>query len=172
MHKFTWIQGRLTEVQRYINVPARWYEEHPARERRELWLSATQGGELKFVVHTHCMPVRAGHDALLVLRRGRLVALHNITTDTCVNFARSDPPRLWPQTLHAVLVLLLVGALALWAMGWILASASAILLAGTAAPCAVLLGALRSRRAMRATDLALESARLQALSRPWLRRVK
>jgi hypothetical protein len=38
MRTFHWVSGELTEVQRFINVPMRWCEQYPARERRELWI--------------------------------------------------------------------------------------------------------------------------------------
>jgi hypothetical protein len=42
MRKFWSVTGQLVEVHRYINVPMRWCEQHPAREKRELWVSAVR----------------------------------------------------------------------------------------------------------------------------------
>ncbi len=61
MRDFRWVSGQVAEVQRFINVPRRWCEQYPARERRELWITADQGPEFKFVVHTTLMPARRGH---------------------------------------------------------------------------------------------------------------
>ena len=43
MRTFWWVGGQLTEVQRFINVPIRWCEQYPARERRELWITTSEG---------------------------------------------------------------------------------------------------------------------------------
>lgn len=75
MRTFHWVSGELTEVQRFINVPMRWCEQYPARERRELWIQSAGGIELKLVVHTRAMPARRGHRVLAVLHRGQLVGL-------------------------------------------------------------------------------------------------
>src|SRR6218665_1217809 len=59
MSKFWYVTGELTEVQRYINVPMRWCEQYPARERREVWLARTDGidQEVKLVVHSRSIPL-------------------------------------------------------------------------------------------------------------------
>jgi len=171
MRKFSWIRGRMIEVHRYISVPSRWHESPPARERREFWL-ATQQGEAKLVVHTRFMPARAGHEIVCVLHEGRLAAMHNVSTGESLNFARSDPPPLWPRGHRAVLVLLLVGAMVLWVSGWTLASAAALLSAAVFFPSMVGLRALQSWVAILTTERALESARHQALWETRLRRVK
>jgi len=67
MRDFRWVCGQVAEVQRFINVPQGWCEQYPARERRELWITADQGPEFKFVVHTTLMPARHGHRALALL---------------------------------------------------------------------------------------------------------
>lgn len=61
MRKFWSVRGQLVEVQRYINVPMRWCEQYPARERRELWVSTTGGNDIKLIVHSREMPARRGH---------------------------------------------------------------------------------------------------------------
>ena len=43
MRTFYWVSGELTEAQRFINVPMRWCEQYPARERRELWIKDREG---------------------------------------------------------------------------------------------------------------------------------
>lgn len=40
MRTFYWVSGELTEAQRFINVPMRWCEQYPARERREVMSQA------------------------------------------------------------------------------------------------------------------------------------
>ena len=94
MRTFHWVSGELTEVQRFINVPMRWCEQYPARERRELWIHSPGGIEVKLVVHTRAMPARRGHRVLAVLHRRQLVGLRNLSTGAQVNFVRSDPPLL------------------------------------------------------------------------------
>ena len=105
MRDFRWVCGQLTEVQRFINVPRRWCEQYPARERRELWITADQGPEFKFVVHTTLMPARRGHRVLALLMGRELVALHNLQTGESVNCLRSDPPLLWRRCEAVVAVL-------------------------------------------------------------------
>ncbi len=43
MSKFLWVSGQLAEVQRFVNVPMRWCELYPARERRQLWGTTADG---------------------------------------------------------------------------------------------------------------------------------
>lgn len=95
MRDFRWVSGHVAEVQRFINVPRRWCEQYPAHERRELWITADQGPDFKFVVHTTLMPARRGHRVLALLLDHELVALHNLQTGESVNYLRSDPPLLW-----------------------------------------------------------------------------
>ncbi len=72
MSTFFWVKGQVTDVHRFINVPMRWCEQYPARERRELWIARSQGDEMKLVVHTRFMPARRGHQVLVVLHRKRV----------------------------------------------------------------------------------------------------
>jgi hypothetical protein len=92
MSKFLWVSGQLAEVQRFINVPMRWCEQYPARERRELWVTAADGQGIKLIVHSRRMPARRGHLVLGVLHGWQLIGLRNLTTGEQVNFVRSDPP--------------------------------------------------------------------------------
>jgi hypothetical protein len=95
MRTFHWVSGELTEVQRFINVPMRWCEQYPARERRELWIRTDAGPELKFVVHTRYLPARRGHRVAVLVGTDEAAALLNVTTGEGVNFVRADPPLLW-----------------------------------------------------------------------------
>ena len=94
MRKFWSVSGQLIEVQRYINVPMRWCEQYPARERRELWVSTTGGNDIKLIVHSREMPARRGHQMTALLLGERLVALYNVTTGKQVHYVRTDPPLL------------------------------------------------------------------------------
>lgn len=94
MRTFWWVSGQVAEVQRFINVPMRWCEQYPARERRELWLTTADGMDMKFVVHSRQMPARRGHEVIALLLGDDLVALHSLSTGTQVNYLRSDPPLL------------------------------------------------------------------------------
>lgn len=96
MSKFWYVTGELTEVQRYINVPMRWCEQYPARERREFWLARTDGidQEVKLVVHSRSMPARRGHEVCVLLLGELVVGLVNLSTGRRVNFVRADPPLL------------------------------------------------------------------------------
>src|SRR5574337_207064 len=116
MRDFRWVCGQVAEVQRFINVPRRWCEQYPARERRELWITADQGPEFKFVVHTTLMPARRGHRVLALLLGRELVALHNLQTGESVNYLRSDPLLLWRRCEAVAAVLAVVGGIAAFAV--------------------------------------------------------
>ncbi|MCL4700036.1 MAG: hypothetical protein KJ023_23740, partial [Burkholderiaceae bacterium] len=169
----------VAEVQRFINVPRRWCEQYPARERRELWITADQGPEFKFVVHTSLMPARRGHRVLALLMGRELVALHNLQTGESVNYLRSDPPLLWRRCEVVIAVLAVVGGIAAFVVvgGVVPLAVVAATLIG--APGAVAMRRLARSLAKRATDRALIEAVRQAAAaraptsdRPTLRRVK
>ncbi len=94
MRKFWYVIGELTEVQRYINVPMRWCEQYPSRERREFWIAADNGNEAKLTVHSRVMPARRGHRVNVLVLGDLVVGLANLTTGRQVNFDRVDPPLL------------------------------------------------------------------------------
>jgi hypothetical protein len=95
MRTFHWVSGELTEVQRFINVPMRWCEQYPARERRELWIKEIDGPDVKLVVHTRFLPARRGHDVDALLFGDLPVGLFNHSTGDQINFVRTDAPLLW-----------------------------------------------------------------------------
>lgn len=172
MRTFHWVSGELTEVQRFINVPMRWCEQYPARERRELWIQSTGGIEMKLVVHARVMPARRGHQVLAVLHRKQLVGLRNLSTGAQVNFVRSDPPLLWRRCDGVALAAQLSVA-----AGLALADLPLVALAGlaTAVLCVpMLVGARLITRTLlaRAVENALDTAAQQAAGRPAIRRVK
>jgi hypothetical protein len=111
MRPFHYVAGELIEVQRYINVPMRWCEQYPARERRELWVNRSDAhrGEIKLVVHSRAMPARRGHQVCVLLRGGTVVGLVNLTTRRTVNFVRADPPLL-VRRCDGLAAFLLLGA--------------------------------------------------------------
>ena len=176
MRDFRWVSGHVAEVQRFINVPRRWCEQYPARERRELWLTADQGPELKFVVHTTLMPARRGHRVLALLLDHELVALHNLQTGESVNYLRSDPPLLWRRCEAVAVVLAGVSGIAAFALAGGVVPLGVVVAALICAPGAVSLRFLRQVLARRAIDRALNEALRQArqprLSHSVLRRVK
>ena len=94
MRKFSYVTGELTEVQRYINVPMRWREQYPSRERRELWIAADRGNDVKLTVHSRVMPARRGHRVNVLMLADLVVGLANLTTGRQVNFVQMDPPLL------------------------------------------------------------------------------
>lgn len=176
MRDFRWVSGQLAEVQRFINVPRRWCEQYPARERRELWITADQGPEFKFVVHTTLMPARRGHRVLALLMGRELVALHNLQTGESVNYLRSDPPLLWRRCEAVAAVLATVAGIAAFAVAGGVAPLAVAAAALIGAPGAVALRWLARRLTLRATDHALIEAVRQASTPapkwPALRRVK
>lgn len=176
MRDFRWVSGQVAEVQRFINVPRRWCEQYPARERRELWITADQGPEFKFVVHTTLMPARRGHRVLALLMGRELVALHNLQTGESVNYLRSDPPLLWRRCEAVAAVLAGVGGIVAFALAGGAVPLGVIVATLIGAPGAVGLRLMRQVLARRAIDRALIEALRQAqqpgLRHPVLRRVK
>ena len=80
MSKFLWVSGPLAEVQRFINVPMRWCEQYPARERRELWVTTADGLDIKLIVHSRLMQARRGHQVIGLLLGEQRVGIYNATT--------------------------------------------------------------------------------------------
>ncbi len=172
MRRFTWVSGRLTEVQRFINVPMRWCEQYPARERRELWVTTAEGEDFKLVVHTRAMPARCGHQVVGVLLAGRLVGLHNLSNGEAVNFALADPPLLWRRCDGAVVALLSAAAAVAASAHLYIACFGGCLAAMMYAPSVIVGRWIGRRMLIRAIDLAIDSAKRQATGRPRLRRIK
>lgn len=172
MSKFLWVSGQLAEVQRFINVPMRWCEQYPARERRELWVTTTDGQDIKLIVHSRLMPARRGHQVIGLLLGEQLVGLYNATTGKQVNYIRSDPPLLWRRCDAAAIALLSVISITALVM-----SAWAPLLVGVPlvllyAPLVLTARLLRRCRTRGQVDRAIEIAKRRALGQPQLRRVK
>jgi hypothetical protein len=172
MSKFLWISGQLAEVQRFINVPMRWCEQYPARERRELWVTAADGQDIKLIVHSRLMPARRGHQVIGLLLGEQLVGIYNATTGKQVNYIRSDPPLLWRRCDAAAIALLSaisITALAMSAWATLLVGVSLVLLY---APLVVTVRLLWRYRTRGQVDRAMEIAKCRARGQPLLRRVK
>ena len=172
MRYFHWVSGELTEVQRFINVPMRWCEQYPARERRELWIKEIDGPDIKLVVHTRFLPARRGHDVDALLFGDLPVGLFNHSTGSRINFLRTDPPLLWRRCDAALIVgvtAVSVVGYALLSWPWLLAGVPVIMLRAVLAVGVRLLW----RWSIRAkADAALAAASRTAQPRPKLRRVK
>ena len=172
MSKFLWVSGQLVEVQRFINVPMRWCEQYPARERRELWVTTADGQDFKLIVHSRLMPARRGHQVIGLLLGEQLVGIYNVTTGKQVNYIRSDPPLLWLRCDAAAIALLSVisiTALVMSAWATLLVGVPLVLLYGPLVVTARLLWRCRTRGQV---DRAMEITKRRASGRPLLRRVK
>ena len=172
MRNFWSVSGQLVEVQRYINVPMRWCEQYPARERRELWVSTTSGNDIKLIDHSREMPARRGHQVTALLLGERMVGFYNATTGKQVNYLRTDPPLLWRRCdAVAIAGLLLISATALAVSAW-----PALMVTLSMAPLyAPLMTAARFSwrcRTRAQVDRALDIVRRPAAEQPYLRRVK
>jgi hypothetical protein len=172
MRKLWSVSGQLVEVHRYINVPMRWCEQHPARERRELWVSASNGQDVKLIVHSREMPARRGHHVTALLLGERLVGVYNASTGKQVNYVRTDPPLLWRRCDAAVVAALSIASIA----AVLLPSWPALLVS---VPLALLYAPLLAvarftwRCRIRAqVDGALDIVKGREVERPLLRRVK
>jgi len=172
MRKFWSVSGQLVEVHRYINVPMRWCEQYPARERRELWVSAANGQDVKLIVHSREMPARRGHQVTALLLGERLVGVYNASTGKQLNYVRTDPPLLWRRCDAAVVAALSIASIA----GFVLPAWPAPLLS---VPLAVLYAPLlvavrfawRCRMRLQ-VDRALGAVKGHEVVQPFLRRVK
>lgn len=172
MRKFWSVSGQLVEVQRYINVPMRWCEQYPARERRELWISMTGGHDIKLVVHSREMPARRGHQVTALLLGERLVGLYNASTGKQVNFLRADPPLLWRHCDVVAVAALSAAGIAVFAFSaWpaLLISLPIALLYPPLVVTARFAGRCRKRGQV---DRALEIVKSHEAAQPTLRRVK
>jgi hypothetical protein len=172
MRKFWSVSGQLVEIQRYINVPMRWCEQYPARERRELWVSTASRRDVKLVVHSREMPARRGHQVTALLLGERLVGLYNASTGRQVNFVRADPPLLWRCCDAAIVVALSIASTAVFAF-----SAWPALLVGLPItllyPPLIVMARLAWRCRTRAqVDRALAMVKEGEVAQPILRRVK
>ena len=172
MRKFWSVTGQLVEVHRYINVPMRWCEQYPARERRELWVSAANGQDVKLIVHSREMPARRGHQVTALLLGEVLVGIYNASTGKQVNYVRTDPPLLWRRCDAAVVAALSIASIA----GFVFAAWTATLVS---VPMALLYAPLMvaARLAWRCrvrpqVDHALKMVRSLEVAQPFLRRVK
>jgi hypothetical protein len=172
MRTFYWVSGELTEAQRFINVPMRWCEQYPARERRELWIKAPDGQDIKLVVHTRFMPARRGHDVDVLLLGDLPVGLFNRSTGDQICFIRTDPPLWWRRCDAAVIVFTTVACVAgyaLFSWPWLLLGLPAVVLRTVLAVGYRMLWRWSTRSKVDAT-LSAEAKASQARAR--LRRVK
>ena len=147
-------QRPLAEVQRFINVPMRWCEQYPARERRELWVTAARPGHQAHRPQPPDAgsPRPPGHRA--AARRATGGALQ-LTTGKQVNYIRAirrccggdamQWPRCWPR----------VGGIAAFALAGGVMPLGVVAATLTGAPGAVAMRWLaRPALAQRATDRA------------------
>jgi hypothetical protein len=172
MRKFWSVSGQLVEVHRYINVPMRWCEQYPARERRELWVSAANGQDVKLIVHSREMPARRGHQVTALLLGERLVGVYNASTGKQVNYVRTDPPLLWRRCDAAVVAVLSIASIA----GFVFAAWPALLVglppALLYAPLLVAVRFALRCRTQSQVDRALDVVKGHEVAQPFLRRVK
>lgn len=172
MRKIWSVSGQLVEVHRYINVPMRWCEQYPARERRELWVSAANGQDVKLIVHSREMPARRGHQVTALLLGERLVGVYNASTGKQVNYVRTDPPLLWRRCDAAAVAALSIAGIASAALSaWpsLLVSVPLMLLYAPLLVAARLAWRCRLRMQI---DEALDTVKSPDVAQPFLRRVK
>ena len=172
MRKFWSVSGQLVEVQRYINVPMRWCEQYPARERRELWVSTTNGHDIKLVVHSREMPARRGHQVTTLLLGERLVGICNVSTGRQVNYLRADPPLLWRRCDAAAVAVLSVASIAAFAFPAGPAMLVGVPMALLYAPLMVAARFVWRCRARAQVDRALDIVKGREVAQPFLRRAK
>ena len=172
MRKFWSVSGQLVEVQRYINVPMRWCEQYPARERRELWVSTTNGNDIKLIVHSREMPARRGHQVTALLLGERLVGICNVSTGRQVNFLRADPPLLWRRCDAAAVAVLSVASIAAFTFPAGPALLVSVPMALLYAPLMVAARLAWRYRTRAQVDRALDIVKGREVSQPLLRRVK
>lgn len=172
MRKFWYVTGQLVEVQRYINVPMRWCEQYPARERRELWLCTAEGQEIKLLVHSREMPARRGHQVTALLLGDKLLGLRNMSTGKQVNFVRADPPLLWRRCDAVAVVAMLLAGVGAFALSAWPAALLGLPLALMYPPLLVMARWAGRNRLRAQVDRVLEIVKDREAARPVLRRVK
>jgi hypothetical protein len=150
----------------------RWCEQHPARERRELWIRSTWGMEVKLVAHARVMPARRGHQVLTLVHRKQLVGLRKLSTGAQVNFVRSDPPLLLRRSDGLAVLMVSIAAGLSWIVGSPGVGAMATLTMGLLPP-VLIASCWHARRSLAAeVERAFESAQRQLDGRALLRLVK
>jgi hypothetical protein len=172
MRKFWSVSGQLVEVHRYINVPMRWCEQYPARERRELWVSTTNGHEIKLIVHSRDMPARRGHHVTVLLLGERLVGICNVSTGRQVNYLRADPPLLWRRCDAVAVAVLSIASIAAFFFPAAPALLVSVPMALLYAPLMVAARLAWRYRTRAQVDRALDIVKGREVARPPLRRVK
>lgn len=128
MCKFDVVSGRVTEVHRFINVPLKWTEQYPARDRREFWVATPDGQEIKLVVHSRQMPARVGHQVDVLVLDGQFVGLRNLTTGSEVNFMRVDLPLIWRRLDSLLMAVILLASLVAFLFGSVAAPFAGLIL--------------------------------------------
>ena len=172
MRKFWSVSGQPVEVHRYINVPMRWCEQYPARERRELWVSAANGQDVKLIVHSREMPARRGHQVTALLLGEVLVGIYNASTGKQVNYVRTDPPLLWRRCDAAVVAALSIASIAGFVFAAWTATLVSVPMALLYAPSMVAARLAWRCRVRPQVDHALKMVRSLEVAQPFLRRVK
>ena len=170
MYDLETVSGRIVEARRYLNRAPRISEHDPSRERWELWLTAPDGGEHKFMVSSGSMPARVGHAVTLVHVQQAPVGLYNLDTGMYVNFTRADPALLLRAADVAVVVF---GAFASVAMEvvagpWVFMLAVPCL--ALYIPCKAMLRLFARRVLQRDVDALLEQIQTDQVVRPFRRR--
>ena len=172
MRKFWSVSGQLVEVQRYINVPMRWCEQYPARERRELWVSTSDGHDIKLVVHSREMPARRGHQVTALLLGERMVGIYNSTTGRQANYVRTDPPLLWRRCDAAVVAGLLFASALAFGIWTGIASSLSLSMALLYSPLTMASRFAWRCQARAQVDRAINIVKGREVAQPFLRRVK
>lgn len=95
MYEIQTFTGRVQELRRFMNRRPRITEHDPSGERWEMWLTASDGLERKFVVWSRYMPARVGHVVHLLHVDDAPVGLFNVEARVRASFVRADPPRLF-----------------------------------------------------------------------------
>ena len=147
-------------------------EQYPARDRRELWVSKTNGHDIKPIVHSREMPARRSHQVTALLLGERLVGIYNANTERQSNYLRTDPPLLWRRCdAVAVAGLLLTSATALADSAW---PASMVILPMAVLYAPLMMAARLARRCRTRVqvDRALDIVKRPKAEQPHLRRVK
>ena len=119
MPTFYSFHGRIVELRRYSNVH-QLYGHRPLgpSDRYEIWIKPSLGQERKFTVNTRTMPARRGHEVSLILTKRKVpkvLGLGNWTTIDAVNYVDTDAPPLLRLADVAVLLVILVSMVVIWA---------------------------------------------------------
>ena len=157
MCKFDVVSGRVTEAHRFINVPLRWAEEYPARERREIWVATLEGtGDQTGGPQPADAGTGGAPSWMCCCSMVGWLACGTSPPGLQVNFMRVDPPWMWTRSDSLLMAVILLASFVALLFGSVAAAFAGLVLV-VFIPVLMLLRRFATRvRTRRKVDVALE----------------